>query len=263
LRVLSVAISAVLLFALPFHDSARGQQARAASRPAARTGSTYKPTGVPACDRYLRFYRCFIKQLPASARNPATAAYQKMLQAWQRSIRSSRSSPTSLAGIARGCRSAMRSLKKALRNNQKALRCLQRLGAAGPPDEPPPKKARGSLRGLPHCDLFQRRLACFLRAAPTGIRREMKGILQAWRRRLRRLRRPRRPGSKALAPEARRRGRRFCRQADAALRRRIGLHRTGLRCLQLKRLPPPRARPRPASRRRSPPRRRPGARPGP
>jgi hypothetical protein len=89
------------------------------ARPRPRGGTI----GIPACDRYLQIYRCYLSILPAAARGPAQAAFQKTIQAWKRSIAASRSY-AARAALARGCRMAVQSFTRALSHNPRLQRCL-------------------------------------------------------------------------------------------------------------------------------------------
>lgn len=88
------------------------------SRPVSGLG----PTGIPSCDAYLQFYRCYVGNLPVAARAPATAAFEKMLDAWRKAIASG--GGAARGAIDQGCQAAYRALTSAMQNNPLVKGCL-------------------------------------------------------------------------------------------------------------------------------------------
>jgi len=80
--------------------------------------------GVPACDEYLKVYRCYIGRLPAAAQAPTRAAYKKMVAVWRKSLQGAGKGGVTRATIAKSCRMVLGGWKKAMRKNPLAKGCF-------------------------------------------------------------------------------------------------------------------------------------------
>lgn len=89
-----------------------------------RLGFAPGPTGIPACDEYIRIYRCYLANLPAAARSVATASLKKTIQSWIMAISAARRSGPARQAMAKGCQTAVEALKKAWRNNPLGRGCV-------------------------------------------------------------------------------------------------------------------------------------------
>jgi hypothetical protein len=78
--------------------------------------------GLPACDRYLQLMRCFIQQVPASARSVVTQSLTTTMQQWRQMIRN----PGSRASLEQACRTAYEAAARAIAATPIGRSCLGR-----------------------------------------------------------------------------------------------------------------------------------------
>ena len=111
-------------------------------------------TGLPACDRYLQFYRCFIQSLPRASRQTAQQAYQRLLTTWRQSVqRAVRAGGSTLRHLRRACQTGLQSMTKAISRTPYGRQCLKaaRTASRRPPARPPRSAAAGAgVRRVPH-----------------------------------------------------------------------------------------------------------------
>jgi len=80
--------------------------------------------GLPACDEFLRMYRCYLTKLPAAARGAAQSAFRSTAAAWKSTLATSRNNPAARRALVKGCRMALDAWRKAMRSNPMARGCL-------------------------------------------------------------------------------------------------------------------------------------------
>lgn len=76
--------------------------------------------GVPACDRYMRFLRCYTSKLPEQSQVATRKALSKSLQAFRKMA----GNPATRASLVKTCEMAMAAMRKAIDKVPKFWDCL-------------------------------------------------------------------------------------------------------------------------------------------
>jgi len=75
--------------------------------------------GIPACDRYLKVFACYVSKMPASTQAATMAVFQKTIQAWKKMA-----AGPARAAIGKACQMALGAWRKAVSTTPRYRSCF-------------------------------------------------------------------------------------------------------------------------------------------